>query len=103
MPEKHHDVGMNRDAADAHGHAFVPAAGVNDRLKRVLCESESDVREELAELEHLYATAPVGLSVVDKDLRILRINEQLAAIDGLPVADHIGRTLFTAPSSVLSG
>ena len=61
---------------------------------------ESGARQELAELEHLYATAPVGLSVLDKDLRILRINEQLAAIDGLPVADHIGRTLWEVVPAV---
>ena len=47
----------------------------------------------LFELAHSFQTAPIGLCVVDRSLRIVRINEWLAAISGKPVADHIGRTL----------
>ena len=46
----------------------------------------------LAELEQLYTTAPVGLALVDREFRWLRINERLAAIDGPSVAEHLGRT-----------
>jgi len=46
-----------------------------------------------AELELVYRTAPVGLCFMDCDQRFVRINERLAAINGLPVAAHIGRTL----------
>ncbi|MHC4427425.1 MAG: sigma 54-interacting transcriptional regulator [Planctomycetota bacterium] len=42
------------------------------------------------ELEKLYASAPVGLCLLDPGLRFVRINEHLAAIDGLPARDHIG-------------
>lgn len=45
-----------------------------------------------AELEHVYRTAPVGLALVDRDLRFMRINDRLAAMNGIPVAEHIGRT-----------
>src|SRR5689334_8353362 len=48
---------------------------------------------ELAELKQLYDTAPVGLGFVDTELRYLRINEQLASINGRPVVAHLGRTL----------
>ncbi|MFQ5931689.1 MAG: PAS domain S-box protein, partial [Nitrospiraceae bacterium] len=44
-------------------------------------------------LDHLYQSAPVGLCLMDRDLRYVRINEQLAAINGKSVAEHIGRTL----------
>jgi len=55
---------------------------------------ESDTRNTaLAELEQLYNAAPVGLCFVDRDLRYVRINEHLAAINGLPVADHIGKSM----------
>lgn len=47
----------------------------------------------LAELESFYRTAPVGLCMVDADLRYRRINERLAAMNGLPVSEHMGRTL----------
>lgn len=54
---------------------------------------EQAARTPLAELEALYETAPVGLCMVDRDLRYVRINERLAAINGPSPADHIGRTV----------
>ncbi|MCP3904647.1 MAG: PAS domain-containing protein [Planctomycetes bacterium] len=53
----------------------------------------SSVIDRFAELEHLYRTAPVGLCLMDRDLRFLRINERLAAINGRVVEDHLGRTV----------
>jgi PAS domain S-box-containing protein len=44
-------------------------------------------------LDTLFATAPVGLAFVDRDLRVVRINEALAAINGLAVADHCDREI----------
>ncbi len=52
-----------------------------------------DPTEEAYELFHLYQTAPVGLALMDHDLRFVRINERLAEINGVPVSGHIGRTL----------
>ena len=37
--------------------------------------------------------APVGLAFVDADLRYVRINAALAAINGRPAGEHIGRTI----------
>ena len=45
------------------------------------------------ELEHLFRTAPVGMAVLDSDLRLQRINAWLSATTGEPVEAHIGRTL----------
>ncbi|NJK67251.1 MAG: PAS domain-containing protein [Microcoleus sp. SU_5_3] len=45
------------------------------------------------ELETLYTTAPIGLCFIDTDLRFVRINQQLADINGFAIGDHIGRTL----------
>ncbi|MDX2090737.1 MAG: PAS domain-containing protein [Kofleriaceae bacterium] len=47
----------------------------------------------LAKLEALLAAAPVGIGFVDKELRIVRLNEALAALNEMPVAAHIGRTV----------
>ena len=47
----------------------------------------------LAKLESLLAASPIGIAFVDCDLRYLRINEALAALNGKPVAEHIGRTV----------
>jgi PAS domain S-box-containing protein len=45
----------------------------------------------LREIDAIYSQTPIGLVFLDKDLRFVRINEYLAKINGLPVADHIGR------------
>lgn len=55
-------------------------------------EIEARTRFALEELEARYRCAPVGLCVLDRDLRYVRVNDRLAAIDGVPVEDHIGRT-----------
>ena len=44
-------------------------------------------------LDSLFAASPVGLAFWDADLRYQRINESLAAINGLGVEEHIGRTI----------
>ena len=49
--------------------------------------------EDCGELELLYRTAPIGLGLVDRDLRYVHVNERLAAMNGLPVEAHLGRTL----------
>jgi PAS domain S-box-containing protein len=55
--------------------------------------SEREARRELAEIRAIYDNAPVGLCVLDRELRYQRINERLAAINGVPAAAHIGRTV----------
>jgi PAS domain S-box-containing protein len=41
----------------------------------------------------IYAHAPVGLCVIGKDFRYLRINKRLAEFNGVPVQAHLGRTV----------
>ena len=50
-------------------------------------------RRTLALLDALFEGAPVGLAYVDRELRYRRINRTLAEINGVPVEDHIGRTI----------
>jgi PAS domain S-box-containing protein len=54
--------------------------------------SEALARERLVELEALYETAPIGLCVLDDQLRWVRANKVIAELNGRPVEDHIGRT-----------
>ncbi|MEG4996609.1 PAS domain-containing protein [Microcoleus sp. B4-D4] len=50
-------------------------------------------RQQLAEIEAIYASAPIGLCFIDTELRFVRINDRLAEINGIPAATHIGKTL----------
>src|SRR3712207_2627250 len=43
-------------------------------------------------LDRLFAGAPVGMAVVDRDLRYLRVNPALARMNQHPVEAHLGRT-----------
>lgn len=45
------------------------------------------------ELEYIYSSAPVGLAFVDENLRYLRVNDTLAALNGVPARDHIGKSI----------
>ena len=55
--------------------------------------SQQRVQAQLAELEHLYNTTPIGLCLLNTELRYVHINKVLADFNGRPVSDHIGRTL----------
>jgi serine phosphatase RsbU (regulator of sigma subunit)/PAS domain-containing protein/anti-sigma regulatory factor (Ser/Thr protein kinase) len=50
----------------------------------------------------LLAEAPLGIAVLDRDLRYLVVNEQLAAVNGLPAAEHVGRTLHEVVPEVVA-
>ena len=62
--------------------------------------SDSELESsDTALLETLVLEAPVAFAFYDTDLRYRRINRLLADVNGLPMADHIGRR----PTEVLPG
>jgi PAS domain S-box-containing protein len=63
------------------------------QAEEALKRSEEQAYQKLLELEQVYKTSPIGLCLVDTALCIIRVNERLAAIDGLPVSEHIGRPI----------
>lgn len=56
-------------------------------------QAETALAAKRAELEAIYDEAPVGMALIGRDRRFQRINEALAAIRGVSVADTIGRTV----------
>src|SRR3954463_6846933 len=57
--------------------------------RRVIRERE----QALATLNSLVATAPIGITILDKEMRYTHINSALADMNGVPVEDHIGKTV----------
>ncbi|MFF7974217.1 SpoIIE family protein phosphatase [Streptomyces sp. NPDC007905] len=51
------------------------------------------VETDLALCERLINQSPIGLALMDPDLRYVLVNPALERIDGIPAADHIGRHL----------
>src|SRR6516162_1037472 len=45
------------------------------------------------ELQLIYETAPIGLAFISTDCRYVMINQHLTEICGIPIANHIGRTV----------
>ena len=85
-----------REAAEV-GEALVQ---VEQELNSFRSGLEERVHERTVELENanaliknVFATAPAGLAMLDCDLRIVLVNDYLAAINGRSVAEHIGKTL----------
>jgi two-component system, chemotaxis family, CheB/CheR fusion protein len=50
-------------------------------------------RQRSDEIETLYKTAPVGMALIDRNMRFLKINQHFADQTGRPAEHHIGRTL----------
>jgi PAS domain S-box-containing protein len=59
-----------------------------------LKEKSEEAESQLAEIETLYRTAPIGLALFDtKDFRYLRLNDRQADFFGLKPEEVVGRTL----------
>ena len=58
-----------------------------------LKQTQAELERQTTELEYLYLNIPVGLALVDEELRYIKVNERLAQINGLPIEKMIGRTM----------
>jgi len=61
--------------------------------EEALRESEAFARDSLAELDRIYNTVPLGMCLLDRQLRFTRVNNRLAAMTGRPAAAHLGASL----------
>jgi PAS domain S-box-containing protein len=64
------------------------------RAEEALNQSQLLVQRQLMEIEAIYQTAPIGMAVLDQELRFVRLNQRLAEINGIAIDDHIGRTIY---------
>jgi len=76
---------------DADGRIVGATVLGRDITARMMAAQQ--IEAQLAEISHYYDTAPVGLAVLDTDLRYVRVNRLLAAMNGAPVEEHIGKTV----------
>jgi PAS domain S-box-containing protein len=58
-----------------------------------LHQAHRQAAESLTMLQTLQSTSPVGFGFVDRDFRIRQMNERLAAVNGLPLEEQLGRTV----------
>lgn len=77
------------------GFRVFSVTGAGGRPVVMVLASRSDeldrVKTNLAFLDALFETCPIGLVMLDQDLRYVHLNQALADMDGLPIEAHLGR------------
>jgi PAS domain S-box-containing protein len=66
-------------------------ADYNRTLAAQVEEKTQALQRSEAQINTFFASAPVGMAIVDRQLRFIKINETLAEIDGVSVKDHLGK------------
>lgn len=69
------------------------AAAERERLVKDLRRTLRERDESAAVLDALFGNAPVGLALLDRGMRLERVNKSLADMNGLPVMRHLGRSV----------
>jgi diguanylate cyclase (GGDEF)-like protein/PAS domain S-box-containing protein len=105
------DLRIRRSDGAFRWHAFrcMPIRNAEGHLVKWICTAtdvddartiEADLRvaerkssETLHLLEMLQSKAPVGFGFLDRDFRVLHVNDTLAAANGMTVAEMLGRTV----------
>jgi PAS domain S-box-containing protein len=84
-----------RDAAGEVELWIGTATDIDDQkqLELALRRAERSATEALTLLQSVGAATPIGFKLVDRDLRVVRINQLLADIDGRSVEECIGLTV----------
>jgi hypothetical protein len=98
-----HDAGDERPFVS---HSFIPVRdergevvavldvvdSVQTRVENALRARGTAVRQQLAQLETLYESAPIGLCLFDEHPRWVRVNRVIAEINGRSIEEHLGKT-----------
>lgn len=64
-----------------------------NRMVASLAEQRAGLNDTLSLLDSMLANAPIGLAFVDRSGRFVRVNEVFAALTGVAMSRHLGRTL----------
>jgi PAS domain S-box-containing protein len=86
---------ISRDDAGSSSFILESNTDITDRKRaeQALRQAEERYRQQFTELEAIYNTVPLGLCVLDTELRYRRINPFLAAINGKSIEEHLGKTV----------
>jgi len=81
---------------DADGRVASVVLTLVDLAEHEDAERESErqwerTADRLEELECIYANSPVGLALIDRDLRYVRVNQAIADMNGLSIDEVVGK------------
>lgn len=80
-----------RPIVDATGQVTLLIAEGRDITERKRLEQELIMRE--GRLNAFFNASPLGMAIMDEQLRFTKVNEPLAQMNKMPVEHHIGRSL----------
>jgi PAS domain S-box-containing protein len=66
---------------------------VQQKLRGREREARAETQRLRAQLDSLFAASPTGIAFFDREMRYLRLNDALAAVNGRPVHEHLGRSV----------
>jgi signal transduction histidine kinase len=72
--------------------------GAQAELESVLGRTQAQAQQASAVLDHFFEAAPLGLAVLDEQLRFVRINVGLPQATGRPAAEYLGRKFSELPN-----
>lgn len=87
---------LNHGVAVAMLWTLVVSVSRHRRMQKFVRENERIASERLAQLNTVYASAPVGLCFVDRDLRYVSVNNALAELYGASPEFFVGKTVREA-------
>jgi len=73
----------------------ISSAGLSEESEKNndLFNSHREILSEHIQLKAVFDHLPIGLCIIDKDLRYLQLNQVFADMDGMSVAAHLGKTI----------
>ena len=69
-------------------------ASLRKQVNQLEASQKRQTERLTAQMARAFKDAPVGLCYFDAELRYVQINDYLAKINGLPVEEHIGKTVI---------
>ncbi len=88
------DSELNKDDEISEFWCTVTDITKQHKIEQDLLESKNQIIKHLNEIETIYKFTQVGLCELDLEYRYVRINDYLAAINGRPVEEHIGKRVW---------
>ena len=64
-----------------------------NRMVASLAEQRAGLKDTLSLLDSMQANAPIGLAFLDRNCRVVRVNQVFADMSGVALARHLGKTL----------
>ena len=100
--QAHNPMGPAWARAVSHGLAIMIIWSVStlgllhSRVEESLRDNQRIANERLALIDTIYASAPVGLCFLDRELRYVSVNNALAEMDGHPLDFYFGKSVRDA-------